>query len=700
MAEYEAIWGKNYTEWDLLRRTPRRVAEATIRHPHADIGYYNFLDYEHRQYMRVMADHFGIYGFCFAHYWYNGRALLHKAMDKMLEDDEPDKPFFVVWMNEPLRKRGDGSEGDVVATPQYDDDTDNEAHFKYLLKLFLHKNYISYAGMPVLALYDAPKEDVDKIEGLIDFWRELSIQAGYKGVHILRWFSNDRDIHGLDLFGGIIESEPSYYEIKEQAAGSLVSGWAYDKASTWRAIEDRTFRSRVNRDGRSNIRGTFWNFNDYPRWHDPDRIPVRSPKIHVPCNINGFEHHLSTFYWKVAKTFWQKVMGYAVFLTSWNIWSDQSMFEPNDVDGYDALSIVKKVFLTNTRHFVPRGTILHVARPMDYPRHVGDLQKVFGEYTHVFFSIVDAISDSRKYDMVHIHHPGLEITVDNIRQCKQRGIQVFITIHDYYWLYPPGADDYPTISSLESVTPHPGALSRAVGVLLMADIVLFPSSFVRSHYMKLPGLSEYADDFDRFTVVPPLDVLLNVEIIKIPEVSSFVSVGLIGDFTPAEGSLLFSKLAQSFEYVERRETKVALRYNVISKSPGCRYRASVGSEITVCSLTDHGKTLTEINPGPGYFHVLMILSSYPDPYSYDVTAAVNTGLPILYLDHGTLRERLSSISSPRFFPVKDPTQLIEKFAEVIKYTILNSGLSSGHEKSKNVQPSKWWLYNYPKRRTE
>lgn len=44
--------------------------------------------------MRVLADHFGIYGFNFLHYWLEDQPAMFKPAEQMLEDGEPNKPFF------------------------------------------------------------------------------------------------------------------------------------------------------------------------------------------------------------------------------------------------------------------------------------------------------------------------------------------------------------------------------------------------------------------------------------------------------------------------------------------------------------------------------------------------------------------------------------------------------------------------------
>ena len=46
---------------------PKRLFMWKNEIPHKDIGYYNLKDYDHRKYMKVLADKYNIYGFCYYH---------------------------------------------------------------------------------------------------------------------------------------------------------------------------------------------------------------------------------------------------------------------------------------------------------------------------------------------------------------------------------------------------------------------------------------------------------------------------------------------------------------------------------------------------------------------------------------------------------------------------------------------------------
>ena len=51
-------------------------------------NYYDLSDVEVMKWQSKIAQEHGIYGFCYYHYWFNGKLLLEKPLENMLKDKE------------------------------------------------------------------------------------------------------------------------------------------------------------------------------------------------------------------------------------------------------------------------------------------------------------------------------------------------------------------------------------------------------------------------------------------------------------------------------------------------------------------------------------------------------------------------------------------------------------------------------------
>ena len=91
--ENDKWWGPGFTEWsNVARATPLFRGHYQPRLP-ADLGYYDLRLPEVRQQQADVARQYGIYGFCYYHYWISGKQLLEGPVAEILRSGQPDFPF-------------------------------------------------------------------------------------------------------------------------------------------------------------------------------------------------------------------------------------------------------------------------------------------------------------------------------------------------------------------------------------------------------------------------------------------------------------------------------------------------------------------------------------------------------------------------------------------------------------------------------
>ena len=128
-----------------------------------------------------IAKEYGIYGFCYYHYWFkNGKKLLEKPIENMLKNPEIDIPFCLCWANESWTKRWNGRDGEIIVEQDYGERQDWENHFNYLLDFIHDRRYITFDGKPVIVIYKP--DEIPCINDMIECWKDLAIKNGLKGI--------------------------------------------------------------------------------------------------------------------------------------------------------------------------------------------------------------------------------------------------------------------------------------------------------------------------------------------------------------------------------------------------------------------------------------------------------------------------------------------------------------------------------------
>ncbi|HET8645981.1 MAG TPA: glycoside hydrolase family 99-like domain-containing protein, partial [Vicinamibacteria bacterium] len=173
--ENDAWWGEGFTEWTNVRRAqPLFPGHRQPRVP-AELGYYDLTSAEARQAQADLAARYGLAGFCYYYYWFNGKRLLERPLVELLEQKRPDFPFCICWANENWTRRWDGFEDQVLIGQQYSSE-DDRRFMEALLPCFDDRRYIRVNGRPLLLLYRV--QLLPDPRRTVEVWRQVSREAG------------------------------------------------------------------------------------------------------------------------------------------------------------------------------------------------------------------------------------------------------------------------------------------------------------------------------------------------------------------------------------------------------------------------------------------------------------------------------------------------------------------------------------------
>jgi len=122
--ENDAWWGKGFTDWRKVAKAEPLFRGHYQPHIPADLGFYDLRLPEARQAQADLAREYGIYGFCYYHYWFGGKRLLDRPFNEVLASGKPDFPFFFCWANENWTRVWDGQANYILIGQQYSEEDD------------------------------------------------------------------------------------------------------------------------------------------------------------------------------------------------------------------------------------------------------------------------------------------------------------------------------------------------------------------------------------------------------------------------------------------------------------------------------------------------------------------------------------------------------------------------------------------------
>lgn len=212
--ENDEWWGKGFTEWRNVTRARPRFAGHYQPHLPADLGFYDLRLPEAREEQAALAARYGVSGFCYYHYWFNGRRLLQAPVDGIMGSGRPDFPFMLCWANENWTRRWDGADQEILMAQDYGDQDDLQ-HIRHLAEYFADPRYIRKDGKPVFLVYRA--SDLPNPRRTTDIWRQEFARLGLGELYLCRVEAHhgdrgDRDPRPLG-FDAAVDFQPDFGDL-------------------------------------------------------------------------------------------------------------------------------------------------------------------------------------------------------------------------------------------------------------------------------------------------------------------------------------------------------------------------------------------------------------------------------------------------------------------------------------------------------
>lgn len=180
--ENDAWWGKGFTEWTNVTKAQPNFTNHYQPHLPIHFGFYDLRVPEILIEQAELARNYGIYGFNFYYYWFDGKVLMHKPFEILLKHKEIDINFCITWANENWSRRWDGAEHDILIGQNHCE-KDSIAFLENLYPFFKDERYIRIDNKPVLIIYRA--DIIPQMKETVELWRNKAVQDGFDGLYLI-----------------------------------------------------------------------------------------------------------------------------------------------------------------------------------------------------------------------------------------------------------------------------------------------------------------------------------------------------------------------------------------------------------------------------------------------------------------------------------------------------------------------------------
>ncbi len=326
--ENDAWWGKGFTEWTNVASARPLFDGHYQPHLPADLGFYDLRLPEARDAQAQLAAAYGIHGFCYYYYWFNGRRLLERPLEEVLRLRRPQFPYCICWANENWTRRWDGNDQDILLAQHYSPE-DDRAFIESLMPHFEDERYIRVGGRPLLLVFRIGRfPDPERTAAI---WRRAVRERGLGDLYLVQVESASKLTEpgriGFDAstqFAGLRIGPRAILQITSNS--SAFSGRLYDYdayAADCIAREERDYKlfksvmpSWDNTARRGNLSGIFVNSSPdkYAAW-------LRAAIAYTRARFQGEERLL--------------------FVNAWNEWAEGCHLEPDQRYGLQYLEATR-----------------------------------------------------------------------------------------------------------------------------------------------------------------------------------------------------------------------------------------------------------------------------------------------------------------------------------------------------------------------
>lgn len=328
-AENDAWWGKGVTEWNnVCRAVPEFVGHYQPRLP-GELGFYDLRLKENIQRQAELAKLYGVFGFCFYYYWFDGRRLLDKPLDLFFNSKDINLPFCLCWANESWRSTFSSGSAETILVEQKHTVESYRNFIKDFVKYLEDDRYYTINGKKVILVYKP--QDMPEPQSVLNHWREYCLENGYGEIYLIGVWLAHEPYNIMDMgFDAAVEFQPgSLIEyIRNQKINDRLQFVGEDYTANIYSYKELVKQEiyRRNFDKKRLIHSVF------PMWDNTARRNNHGALIFHESTPSLYKKWIKDLI--IDNLHRTDIDDNIAFLNSWNEWGEGSYIEPDKYWGY------------------------------------------------------------------------------------------------------------------------------------------------------------------------------------------------------------------------------------------------------------------------------------------------------------------------------------------------------------------------------
>lgn len=330
--ENDEWWGKGFTEWTNVTKAKPNFSGHYQPHLPIHNGFYDLRVPEVMIEQARLAKNYGIHGFNFYYYWFDGKILMHKPFEILLKHKEIDINFCITWANENWTRRWDGAEHDVLMAQRHCDE-DSIKFIESLYKFFNDERYIRIDNKPVLIIYRV--DIIPNMKETVKLWRMKAKEAGFDGIYLIcaqTFGIKSPHKYGFDAAMEFPPHTTRSYEITDKAGISNkdFQGRVYDYNQVVKnVVKDEEENYKLFKTAMLSWDNTARKQNASHIFKDFTLLRFKQWISHIVSEMHNNEKYAAD----------EKL----VFINAWNEWAEGTHLEPDRKYGYGYLQVMHDV---------------------------------------------------------------------------------------------------------------------------------------------------------------------------------------------------------------------------------------------------------------------------------------------------------------------------------------------------------------------